>query len=206
VTFKDLQKWLNNVQNNSTTINLGKKDLQKKEEIKLHSECFEVFRDKPFWISNIDEHKRQDIIHKGACCFNHIISLPRKDNVEKPIFDYEQDVIKTLDSYDDIWIKKARGLGITEILLRYMSWLAVRNSDYTSKRFHIVTGPRIDLAEELINRIRLLFPESKTSCPPIELKTAGPILYLNNVTIEAFPSHHLDAMRGLVIHFVCNKS
>jgi hypothetical protein len=77
-----------------------------------------------------------------------------------------------------------------------MSWLAVRNSDYDGKRFHIVTGPRIDLAEELINRIRLLFAESKKTNPIIELKTAGPILYLNNVTIEAFPSHHLDAMRG----------
>jgi hypothetical protein len=39
-----------------------------------------------------------------------------------------------------------------------------------------------------------LFAESKTC--NIELKTAGHILYLNNVTIEAFPSHHLDAMRG----------
>jgi hypothetical protein len=76
-----------------------------------------------------------------------------------------------------------------------MSWLAVRNSNYSGKRFHIVTGPRIDLAEELINRIRLLFAESMVN-PPIELKTAGPILYLNNTTIEAFPSHHLDAMRA----------
>jgi hypothetical protein len=47
-----------------------------------------------------------------------------------------------LQKDDDIWIKKARGLGITEILLRYMSWLAVRNSGYSVKRFHIVTGPR----------------------------------------------------------------
>jgi hypothetical protein len=98
--------------------------------------------------------------------------LPRKDNVQKPIFDYEQNLARTHDGYSDIWIKKARGLGITEILLRYMSWLAVRNSDYSGKRFHIVTGPRIDLAEELINRIRFLFAESRVN-PQIELKTAN---------------------------------
>jgi hypothetical protein len=40
-----------------------------------------------------------------------------------------------------------------------------------------------------------LFAESTVN-PTIKLKTAGPILYLNNVTIEAFPSHHLDAMTG----------
>jgi hypothetical protein len=40
-----------------------------------------------------------------------------------------------------------------------------------------------------------LFAESTVN-PTIKLKTAGPILYLINVTIEAFPSHHLDAMTG----------
>jgi hypothetical protein len=71
------------------------------------------------------------------------------------------------------------------------------NADNIARNFLTIrhkSGPRIDLAEELINHIRLLFAESKTC--PIELKTAGPILYLNNVTIEAFPLHHLDAMRG----------
>jgi hypothetical protein len=87
VTVKDLQKWLNNVQsNNSTaTTNLGKEDQQKKEEIKLYSERFEVSRDKPFWIENIEDHRREDIRTKGNCCFNHILGLPRKNGVDKPL-------------------------------------------------------------------------------------------------------------------------
>jgi hypothetical protein len=156
---------------------------------------FDIFLNKRFYISDIEEHKAEDIRTNGQCCFNHIIGLPKKNGQELKIFDYEMNLFDALQKHDDIWIKKARGLGVTEILLRYMSWLAVvRNSDYGGKRFHIVTGPRIDVAEELINRIRLLSAESANN--PIELKTTGPILYLNNVTIEAFPSHHLDAMRG----------
>jgi hypothetical protein len=163
LTWKDLKRFITN---NSIDNN------EEKEEIKLQSQRFAIFRSKPFWISDVEEHKHQDILHKGACCFNHIIGLPRKDGVVKPIFDYEMNLFDALQKHDDIWIKKARGLGITEILLRYMSWLAVvRNSDYSGKRFHIVTGPRIDLAEELINRIRLLFAESRVN--PIQLHQTG---------------------------------
>jgi hypothetical protein len=40
-------------------------------------------------ISNIERHKAEDIRTKGYCCFNHILGLPKKDGIEKPIFDYE---------------------------------------------------------------------------------------------------------------------
>jgi hypothetical protein len=75
-----------------------------------------------------------------------------------------------------------------------MAWLAVKDSTYNNCRFHIVTGPRIDLAEEEIGRIRLLFQNCKSGS--IALKQIGPIIYLNNVTIQAFPSHHVSTMRG----------
>ena len=47
-------------------------------------------KDKPFWIWNIQEHKRQNIITNGDCCFNHIIGLSQKDGITKPIFDYQK--------------------------------------------------------------------------------------------------------------------
>jgi hypothetical protein len=38
----------------------------------------------------VKKHKQEeDIKTKGACCFNHIVGLPRKDGIEKPLFDYE---------------------------------------------------------------------------------------------------------------------
>ena len=33
---------------------------------------------------------------KGDCCFNHIVGLPRKDGVKKPLFDYEKMLCKAL--------------------------------------------------------------------------------------------------------------
>jgi hypothetical protein len=35
------------------------------------------------------KHKQTNRANKGNCCFNHIIGLPRKDGIEKPLFDYE---------------------------------------------------------------------------------------------------------------------
>jgi hypothetical protein len=45
---------------------------------------------KPFWIWNVNEHKSEDIRTSGECCFNHVIGLPKKDGIEKPMFDYEK--------------------------------------------------------------------------------------------------------------------
>ena len=57
----------------------------------------------------------------------------------------------------------------------------------------IVTGPRIDLAITLIDRMKRLFVERM----PLEFNTRETVLELNGVHLEAYPSHHLDAMRGL---------
>ena len=57
----------------------------------------------------------------------------------------------------------------------------------------IVTGPHIDLAITLIERMKRLFVERI----PLEFDTRETVLELNGVHIEAYPSHHLDSMRGL---------
>ena len=111
--------------------------------------------------------------------------------IEKPLFDYEKIVFDTLEKNKHVWIKKATGLGITEFMLRYMSWLCLRNDKLQGSQMCIVTGPRIELAITLINRIKGLFADK------IRFDTKETVVELNGVKIEAFPSHHLDAMRGL---------
>ena len=59
----------------------------------------------------------------------------------------------------------------------------------------IVTGPRIDLAIALIDRMKKLFASSKGVATVFDTKET--VIELNGVKIEAFPSHHLDATRGL---------
>ena len=117
MTWKDLKRFITNSSINNN---------EEKEEIKLQLQRFAIFKDLPFWISDRDEHKQRDIANSGNCCFNHVIGLPKKDGIEKPIFDYEMQLVECLDNNKSVFIKKARGLGITEILLRYMSWILHR--------------------------------------------------------------------------------
>jgi hypothetical protein len=85
VTFKDLQRL---VQFHSTA--------QQNEPL------FGRLKDKPFWIWNIEEHKQQDIVNKKDCCSNHIIGLPRKEKLEKPILDYEKLFYDSFFVYNNI--------------------------------------------------------------------------------------------------------
>ena len=149
-------------------------------------------RNKSFWIWNIEDHKLADIITKGDCCFNHVIRLPKKDGQDQPFFDYEKSLFTVLQQHKHIWIKKATGLGITEFMLRFMAWLCLRNHDLNGTQMCIVTGPRIDLAITLIDRMKKLFTNGR-----VFFESKETVVELNGVHIEAYPAHHLDAMRGL---------
>ena len=106
--FKDLQKLV--------------QQQEQQQQTDSNHEIFERLRDKPFWVWNLEEHIQEDVRTKGECCFNHIIGLPTKDGLEKPIFDYQQLLYEALLSTDfcnplnhgfkdkHLWIKKATGL------------------------------------------------------------------------------------------------
>jgi hypothetical protein len=120
----------------------------------------------PFWIWDQQQHKQEDIRMNGDCCFNHIIGLPHKDGVDKPLYDYEKIIFDTLiaspfdtkngniksSNNKHVWIKKATGLGVSEFMLRFMAWLCLRDNALLGSQMCIVTGPRIDLAIALIDR------------------------------------------------------
>jgi hypothetical protein len=175
------------------------KDLKKRvilESAPRQSRLLERLQYKPFWIWNIEEHKQEDVRTNGDCCFNHIIGLPQKDGIDKPLYDYDEIIFDSLVTHDGnkhIWIKKATGLGISEFILRFMAWLCLKDNTLSGSQMCIVTGPRIDLAIALINRMKKLFAGKAL----ITFDTKETVLEVNNVKIEAFPSHHLDAMRGL---------
>jgi hypothetical protein len=180
------------------------KDLKKKVSLETthqQSQLFDVCRGKPFWIWDIEKHKQEDIRTKGECCFNHIVGLPQKDTVDKPLYDYEKIFFDSLvtqngntnSSNKHLWIKKATGLGVSEFMLSFMAWLCLKDNALSGSQMCIVTGPRIDLAIALIDRMKTLFADKGL----IAFDTKETVIELNNVKVEAFPSHHLDAMRGL---------
>jgi hypothetical protein len=80
-------------------------------------------------------------------------------------------------------------------MLRFMAWLCLRDNTLSGSQMCIVTGPRIDLAIALIDRMKKLFASSKGIAASFDTKET--VIELNGAKIEAFPSHHLDAMRGL---------
>jgi hypothetical protein len=182
------------------------KDLKKRVSLETtaqqQSRLFERLQNKPFWIWSIDEHKQEDIRTNGECCFNHIVGLPQKNGIDKPLYNYEKIIFDFLatqngntNSYSKhLWIKKATGLGISEFMLRFMAWLCLKDNALSGSQMCIVTGPRIDLAIALIDRMKKLFSGGKDL---VSFDTKETVIELNNVKIEAFPSHHLDAMRGL---------
>ena len=182
------------------------KDLKKivaAEITTQQSKPLEKLGDKPFCIWNTEEHKQADIRTNGDCCLNHIIGLPQKDGHDKPLYDSEQIIFDTLvtqtgnanTSNKHLWIKKPTGLGISEFMLRFMAWLCLRDNALAGSQMCIVTGPRIDLAIALIDRMKKLFAGSGKRLLAFDTKET--VIELNGVKIEAFPSHHLDAMRGL---------
>jgi len=79
IVFKDLQKLVSKQQAEGT-----------------RKELFTRLQGKPFWIWDKEQHKQQDINTNGICCFNHIIGLPQKNDVDKPMYDYERIIFDCL--------------------------------------------------------------------------------------------------------------
>ena len=137
--------------------------------------------------------------HNDSRTFNHVLGLPTKNRIAYPLFDYEKLLFDTLQQNKHVWIKKATGLGITEFMLRYMAWLCFNDARTSGTQMCIVTGPRIELAITLIDRLKELFRNYSLNSDRqnVKLDTKETVIELNGVHIEAYPSHHLNAMRGL---------
>jgi hypothetical protein len=162
------------------------------DEIKKQA-LYSRLKNKPFWIWSVQEHKAEDRRTGGDCCFQHIIGLPRRGNKQFPLFDYQKLIYDKLQETNFLLIRKAAGIGGTELLLRYLCWVCTKDNDMQGQRACIVTGPRIDLAITLIDRLRELFRLRHN----ITFSSKETLVEINGCIIEVYPSHHLDAMRGL---------
>ena len=107
--------------------------------------------------------------------------------------DYEEELENDRRETKHLWIKKCACLGITEFMVRWIAWNCLKDDEWKNKQIDVnvvlITGPRIDLAITIIQRLKNLFldiPKGKeTRC------------VLNGNKIEAFPSHHVASAHGL---------
>jgi hypothetical protein len=167
------------------------------ESLQLRNRFFSRLRNKPFWIWNPEEHKAEDIRTKGDCCFNHIIGLPVKEE-ERPLYDYQKIIYDALEKHKHVFIKKSTGLGISEFFLRYICCLCLKDNSLQGSQVCIITGPRIELAITLIDRMKKLFEPRGN----IYFDTKETVLELNGVRIEAFPSLILLYFKTFIIYLV----
>ena len=77
-----------------------------------------------------------------------------------------------------------------------MAWLCLKDDVLSGSQMCIVTGPRIDLAIGLIERMKRFFYDKGL----VTFDNKETVVELNGVKIEAFPSHHLDAMDYRMFH------
>jgi hypothetical protein len=176
LTFKDLQKLVES------------QSQQSGPELTIPKEI-------PFWIFDKEQHRLEDIRTKGQCCFWHIIKPPQKDGRDMPVLPYQRTLYEALQNHKHIWCLKSRGIGVTTFLLRYIAWCCLGTRFRDNARVCIITGPRIDLAEDLIARFKGLFLQRYNNSA--NDRTQSTVAFLNGVRVEAFPSHHVDTMRGL---------
>ena len=109
------------------------------------------------------------------------------------LYDYEEELLDVLEKKKYLWIKKATGLGVTELLIRWIAWKCLSSDDFKDSQVDtsivLITGPRLELSITIIKRLKDLFTD--------EFKNKETVCVLNGCRIEAFPSHHLATARGL---------
>jgi hypothetical protein len=145
--------------------------------------------------SNDEERLIQDCKGKTFLEFNEVIGLPRKNDKEYPIFDYEIDILKAIRNNQHVWIKKARGLGVTEIVLRYLAWECLSTNRLNNKSIFIVSGTREEFANLLKERLADLFMRNY---PNLQLESKYTELTLNKTWIKVFPTQQVKDLRGHV--------
>ncbi len=151
------------------------------------------FLDKPFWIWDQIEHEKEYVKTNGQCCFNDLISRPTKNDVVHPLYDYEQEFQDAIESNQHVWCKKARGIGATTFLTRYLAYQAVSSNRLQGKSIFIIAGTREEFANVIKKKIEQLF----------DIKYKGIIrdskyteCYINDVWFKVFPTKNLDDVRG----------
>jgi hypothetical protein len=179
LTLKDLQKAIQSQAEAGNMVNHISQELQ----------------GLPFWIFDQQQHRQEGVRTGGNCCFWHSLGCPQKDGHDMPLLPYQRTIYEALQNYKHLWTLKSRGIGLSSFMLRYIAWLCVSPQFRRNSRVCIITGPRLDLAEDLIARFKGLF--SFDELVRHNGRTASTVAIVNGVKVEAFPSHHVDAMRGL---------
>jgi hypothetical protein len=110
-----------------------------------------------------------------------------------PMLPYQNVLYRALRENKRIWIKKARGLGVTTYFLYHIAYLCLTQLQ-PGDRVCVIVGPRLEAAQDWLDRFKALLSRK---FPGLFDKDKSTVAVLNQVKLEIFPSHHVSAMRGL---------
>lgn len=131
------------------------------------------------------------------CCFNHLVGLPRKEELDietgeviegdtVDLTEYERRVIENYESHRKYAINKCRGAGITTLLpVRHMAYKYAITNTIPDRKCIICAGNGLALSLDIMHRIKLVLDKIPfvykiipTSDKPKEilLRTEGIIL------------------------------
>jgi len=154
--------------------------------IPIGHKLLDIFRNKPFYFE-IEDHNGID------CCFNHLLGLPIKNGQEYHLFDYEKSIFDAIES-NHTWIKKSRGIGATELILRYLVWKSLSSNELNNKSIFLVSGTREEFSNNIKVRLEKLF---ERNFPQIKFDSKYTELTLgNNTWIKVFPTKRIQDLRG----------
>ena len=121
--------------------------------------------------------------------------LNEQTGLNLEFYDYWEEMYDDLQNHKHIWVKKCAGIGMTEFMLRWISWMCLKDDEWknTQKDVNIIliVGPRLDLAITIIQRLKDMFPVNSLK------KTREDTLIINGNKIKAYPSHHVASAHGL---------
>ena len=140
------------------------------------------------------------------CCFWHYIfhpfGGPERDGIYHPCYDYEQQILDKMEmepleedrTNPCKWfcVYKATGLGLTEFILLWIVWKSLTDVWWSGKEAIIITGPNVDLAQDLILRAKGF----------LQKKGLGYVDHgayevdVNGSRIKCYPSNNIHSARG----------
>lgn len=142
---------------------------------------------------NYQAHNRYASENPGRCCAVHSIGLPlNKPGLPQGLFPYEKTVYDALQEHDDLWIKKATGLGISEFFLYYFLWVACKDNSLQGTHIGFITGPRMEITVMLMDRLKNL-----PILRDVQFSFRKEVFKINGVHFEAYPSNNLHSARGI---------
>jgi len=133
---------------------------------------------------------------QSDCCFWHYIFYPNggpeRDGLFHPCYEYETDILESLNENKCIAVYKATGLGLTELVLLWILWKALTDDWFKGKEAMVITGPNVDLAQDLIRRAKTFLVKRGVGY----VDHGAYEMEVNGSRIKCYPSNNIHSARG----------